>query len=139
MKQNFFGAISLNIHKHHNPSHIKIKIPFSTILYIFQDYQEMKIQLSDIPVNPYTTSELVRLCLRKQDVEDDTDNDGEENLEDEVVIIPLYVANPVLTSEFMPGFVNYKKGCTRLAAASDLPVACPWSMVLSGYSGFFHH
>jgi hypothetical protein len=38
----------------------------------------MKIQLSDIPVNPYTTSELVRLCLRKQDVEDDTDNDGEE-------------------------------------------------------------
>jgi hypothetical protein len=28
---------------------------------------------------------------------------------------------------FAPGFVNYKKGCTRLAAASDsLPVACPW-------------
>ena len=51
---------------------------------ISEDYQEMKIQLSDIPVNPYTTSELVRLCLRKQDVEDDTDNDGEENLEDEV-------------------------------------------------------
>ena len=34
-----------------------------------------------------------------------------------------------------------KRGCTRLAAASDksLPVACPWSVVLSGYSGLFHH
>ena len=41
---------------------------------------------------------------------------------------------------FAPSFVNYKKGCTRLAAASDsLPVACPGSVVLSGYSGFLHH
>jgi len=43
---------------------------------------------------------------------------------------------------FAPGFVNYKKGCTRLAAASDKAyqwVACPWSVVLSGYSGFFLH
>jgi len=56
----------------------------------------MKIQLSDIPVNPYTTSELVRLCLRKQDVEDDSDNDREENLEDEVVIIPLYSVDSCL-------------------------------------------
>ena len=34
-----------------------------------------------------------------------------------------------------------QKGCNRLAAASDkvLPVACPWSVVLFGYSGFFHH
>jgi hypothetical protein len=41
---------------------------------------------------------------------------------------------------FVPGFVNYKKGCTRLAAASDsLPVACPWSVVLSRYCGFLHH
>jgi hypothetical protein len=40
---------------------------------------------------------------------------------------------------FAPSFVNYKKGCTRLAAASDksLPVACPCSVVHSGYSGFF--
>ena len=30
---------------------------------------------------------------------------------------------------FAPGFINYKKGCTRLAS---LPVACPWSVVLSG-------
>jgi hypothetical protein len=34
----------------------------------------------------------------------------------------------------VPGFVNYKKGCTPLAATSDksLPVACSWSVVLSG-------
>jgi hypothetical protein len=32
-------------------------------------------------------------------------------------------------------FVNYKKGCTRLAAASDKV----YPVVLSGYSGFFHH
>jgi hypothetical protein len=40
-----------------------------------------------------------------------------------------------------PCFVNYIKGCTRFAAASDksLPVACLWSVVLSGYSGFLHH
>jgi hypothetical protein len=37
-----------------------------------------------------------------------------------------------------PSFVNYKKEYTRLAAASD-KVACPWSVALSGYSGFFHH
>jgi hypothetical protein len=37
-------------------------------------------------------------------------------------------------------FVNYKKECTRLAAASDkvYQFACPWSVVLSWYSGFFH-
>jgi hypothetical protein len=34
----------------------------------------------------------------------------------------------------VPGFVNYKKECTRLAAASDksLPGAFPWLVVLSG-------
>lgn len=51
---------------------------------ISEDYQEMEIQLSDIPVNPNTTSELVRLCLRKQDVQDDHDSDlgVEEGLEE---------------------------------------------------------
>jgi len=28
---------------------------------------------------------------------------------------------------------------TRSRKWSSLPVACPWSVVLSGYSGFFHH
>ncbi|CAC5416850.1 BAZ1B [Mytilus coruscus] len=53
---------------------------------ISEDYQEIKISLSDIPVNSYTTSELVRLCLRKQDVQEDhnSDSDDEDNNEDEV-------------------------------------------------------
>ena len=35
--------------------------------------------------------------------------------------------------------VNYKKGCTRLAATSDKssPVTCPWSVVISWYSSFY--
>jgi hypothetical protein len=43
--------------------------------------------------------------------------------------------SPILRG-FAPSFVNYKKGCTRLTATSDksLPVACPWLVVLSGYS-----
>jgi hypothetical protein len=42
---------------------------------------------------------------------------------------------------FAPGFINYKKGCTPLAVASDkvYQLLGPWSVVLSGYSGFFHH
>ena len=32
---------------------------------------------------------------------------------------------------FAPGFVNYKKGRTRIATASD-KVACPWSVVSPG-------
>ncbi|VDI06875.1 bromodomain adjacent to zinc finger domain protein 1B [Mytilus galloprovincialis] len=53
---------------------------------ISEDYQEIKISLSDIPVNSYTTSELVRLCLRKQDVQEDhhSDSDDEDSNEDEV-------------------------------------------------------
>jgi hypothetical protein len=27
----------------------------------------------------------------------------------------------------------------RVSSSCSLPVACPWSVVLSGYSGFFHH
>ena len=41
---------------------------------------------------------------------------------------------------FAPGFVNYKEGCTRLAAASDkayqLRAHGRW---FSGFSGFLHH
>jgi hypothetical protein len=36
----------------------------------------------------------------------------------------------------VPGFVNYKKGTKRLAAVSDKVYQL---LVLSGYSGFFHH
>ena len=34
---------------------------------VLQGYSELKVPLSDIAVNPYTVSELVRLCLRKED------------------------------------------------------------------------
>lgn len=38
--------------------------------------------LSDIAVNPYTVSELVRLCLRKEDAgEGSSDMNGDEELE----------------------------------------------------------
>ena len=40
---------------------------------------------------------------------------------------------------FAPGFVNYKKGALDSQPQVILQVACPWSVVLSGYSGLFHH
>ncbi|XP_061178155.1 tyrosine-protein kinase BAZ1B-like isoform X1 [Saccostrea echinata] len=58
---------------------------------ISEDYQEMRVSLSDIPVNPYTASELVRLCLRRQDVEDQstsnvsTDTDLDEEVSDDII------------------------------------------------------
>ena len=56
---------------------------------ILQDYQDLKVPLTDIPVNPCTTSELVRLCLRKQDVDDNNSDNSDEsdlaNEDDEVV------------------------------------------------------
>ncbi len=61
-----------------------------------QDYRELTMPLSDIPVNPYTASELVRLCLRKNDSDpDDSSNSSEdseeENEEDDVVRRVVYV------------------------------------------------
>ena len=37
--------------------------------------------LSDIAVNPYTSSELVRLCLRKDDQTDVNEDEDDEDLE----------------------------------------------------------
>ena len=50
--------------------------------------------LTDIPVTQCTTSELVRLCLRKQDADDDAQSDNSdesklEDQEDEVVRLPM--------------------------------------------------
>ena len=55
--------------------------------------------------------------------------------------IQLYVNISKYGMHSLPCFENYNKGCTQFTATSDksLPVACPWSVVLSGYSGFFHH
>ncbi|XP_041365624.1 tyrosine-protein kinase BAZ1B-like [Gigantopelta aegis] len=50
-----------------------------------EGYSELKVQLSDIPVNNYTVSELVRLCLRKNDTDD---CDSEESFEEEDQEVP---------------------------------------------------
>ncbi|XP_053384171.1 tyrosine-protein kinase BAZ1B-like isoform X2 [Mercenaria mercenaria] len=59
---------------------------------IAEDYEELKVPLSDIPVNPCTCSELVRLCLRRQDVTDDksdtsynSDEVGEGEVPDDLI------------------------------------------------------
>ena len=59
-----------------------------------------------------------------------------------VVGLPNNSYKPITNTTWVRAqLCKLQKGCTRLAAASDksLPVACPWSMVLSGNSGFFHH
>lgn len=58
----------------------------------------MRVSLSDIPVNPYTASELVRLCLRRQDVEDQSMSNlsAETDLDEEVVSVTM------VTSTAMP-------------------------------------
>lgn len=46
--------------------------------FVFQDYSELRVPLSDIPVNTATCSELIRLCLRKQDLNDSRSFTSEE-------------------------------------------------------------
>lgn len=57
------------------------------------------MSLCDIAVNPYTASELVRLCLRRQDVEDQSTSNlsAETDLDEEVVSVAM-VTSPVLPS-----------------------------------------
>jgi len=54
-----------------------------------QDYKELSSSLSELPLNDYTASELVRLCLRHHDADDadaDSDIDNDEvDADDEVV------------------------------------------------------
>jgi hypothetical protein len=40
---------------------------------------------------------------------------------------------------FAPVFVNYKKGALDWQSQVIKFTSLPWSLVLSGYSGFFHH
>jgi hypothetical protein len=35
--------------------------------------------------------------------------------------------------------LKYKLKAEKFYLNATLPVACPWSVVLSRYSGFFHH
>ncbi|KAK6190909.1 hypothetical protein SNE40_002675 [Patella caerulea] len=50
---------------------------------IAEGYTELKVKLSDIPVNPFTVSELVRLCLRSNDTGEDEDdmNDDQQDVD----------------------------------------------------------
>jgi len=41
------------------------------------------------------------------------------NNQNQVSILTTHTSLPPIRRGFAPGFVNYKKGCTRLAAASD--------------------
>ena len=55
-----------------------------------QDYRELDLKLSEVPINEYTSSELLRLCLRPHDQYDtcstvSDDDDDPENDQDVVV------------------------------------------------------
>ena len=54
-----------------------------------QDYKELSSSLSELPLNDYTASELVRLCLRHHDADNadaDSDIDNDDvDADDEVV------------------------------------------------------
>nr|KAG5694161.1 hypothetical protein BaRGS_001488 [Batillaria attramentaria] len=61
-----------------------------------QGYRELCVNLRDIAVNPYTVSELVRLCLRNADTEDNGSDGGD--VEDSEV--PDQVVQQLETQEF---------------------------------------
>lgn len=44
---------------------------------VCQDYKELSSSLSELPLNEYTASELVRLCLRHVDAGDVDDADSD--------------------------------------------------------------
>ncbi|XP_013403030.1 tyrosine-protein kinase BAZ1B [Lingula anatina] len=50
---------------------------------IAEDYKELKVPLSDVPVNLFTCSELLRLCLRKHDVDDGASKHSEDTRDSE--------------------------------------------------------
>ena len=64
--------------------------------HIFQDYRELDMRLVDIPVNEYTSSELLRLVLRPQDLNLDSNSvhsdfsDDDENDQDMIVSESLF-------------------------------------------------
>jgi hypothetical protein len=57
----------------------------------------------------------------------------------EVYYLTTHTSLSPIRREFAPSFVNYKKGALDSQPQKSLPVASPWSVVLSEYSGFFHH
>jgi len=47
-----------------------------------EDYKELTVPLSQLPVNEYTCTELMRLCLRKHDLANDDDDDASQRSDD---------------------------------------------------------
>ena len=63
--------------------------------------------MSEIPVNQYTASELVRLCLRRQDkinLDSDTESEASEAPYDEDVVCYVDFAPQVLVLTFSRSF-----------------------------------
>ena len=48
---------------------------------VLQDYKELCMKLRDIPINQYTVCELVRLCLRRKDADQDSNPDSLDSQE----------------------------------------------------------
>uniref|UniRef100_T1J5N9 Tyrosine-protein kinase BAZ1B n=1 Tax=Strigamia maritima TaxID=126957 RepID=T1J5N9_STRMM len=63
---------------------------------IADDYKELGVRLSDLPINIHTTSELVRLCLRRHD---ETENLAGGETAEEVEDVPENVLSLLETSE----------------------------------------
>ena len=59
-----------------------------------QDYEELSLSLSELPLNDHTASELVRLCLRHHDadsLDNESDSGGDDvDADDEVVCHSFY-------------------------------------------------
>ncbi|XP_046339571.1 tyrosine-protein kinase BAZ1B-like [Haliotis rufescens] len=57
---------------------------------IAEDYKELRVKLGDVPINPYTASELVRLCLRRNDTgvghtDDSYEDDNDSEVPDQII------------------------------------------------------
>lgn len=65
---------------------------------LLQEYRELDMKLTDVAINEYTSSELLRLCLRDIDTQYDTcstasdDSDIEHDQDDVVGLVSYEVA-----------------------------------------------
>lgn len=67
-----------------------------------EDYEELSSSLSELALNDFTASELVRLCLRHHDADnaDDESDDGSNvDADDEVVCQSIHSSMPSSDSQ----------------------------------------
>ncbi|XP_033102198.1 tyrosine-protein kinase BAZ1B-like [Anneissia japonica] len=67
---------------------------------IAEDYSELGMKLSGIPVNMHTATELMRLCLRPNDQETDDSDSDEEIHQDVDNDVPQHLVEKLETKEF---------------------------------------